>query len=92
MHNTILRRGDHALRGRPRDDGQHPHLGPFLFSTHVAVARRLQAEADEALQGRTPTSADLPKLLYTRMVIDESCASTRPAWITNRRAIEADTV
>ena len=65
---------------------------PFLFSTHVAVARRLQAEADETLQGRTPTSADLPKLLYTRMVIDESCASTRPAWITNRRAIEADTV
>ena len=66
---------------------------PFLFSTPTWRSRaRLQAEADETLQGRTPTSADLPKLLYTRMVIDESCASTRPAWITNRRAIEADTV
>lgn len=64
----------------------------YLLSTHVAVARRLQAEVDEALQGRIPTAADLPKLPYTRMVIDETLRLYPPAWITNRRAIEDDIV
>jgi cytochrome P450 len=64
----------------------------YLLSTHVAVARRLQAEVDEALEGRIPTASDLPRLPYTRMVIDETLRLYPPAWITNRRAIEADTV
>ncbi len=64
----------------------------YLLSTHVAVARRLQAEVDETLQGRTPTASDLPKLPYTRIVIDETLRLYPPAWITNRRAIEDDTV
>jgi cytochrome P450 len=64
----------------------------FLLSTHVAVERRLRAEVDEALQGRVPTASDLPRLPYTRMVIDETLRLYPPAWITNRRAIEADAV
>jgi cytochrome P450 len=64
----------------------------YLLSTHVAVARRLRAEVDETLQGRIPTASDLPKLPYTRMVIDETLRLYPPAWITNRRAIEDDTV
>ncbi len=64
----------------------------YLLSTHVAVARRLQAEVDDALRGRIPTASDLPKLPYTRAVIDETMRLYPPAWITNRRAIEADTV
>jgi len=64
----------------------------YLLSTHVAIARRLQAEVDETLQGRTPTASDLPKLPYTRMVIDETLRLYPPAWITNRRAIGDDTV
>jgi cytochrome P450 len=64
----------------------------YLLSTHVGVARRLRVEVDEALQGRTPTASDLPNLAYTRMVIDETLRLYPPAWITNRRAIEDDTV
>jgi len=64
----------------------------YLLSTHVAVARRLRDEVDQALQGRVPTASDLPSLAYTRMVIDETLRLYPPAWITNRRAIEEDTV
>ena len=64
----------------------------YLLSTHVAVARRLQAEVDEALGGRIPAASDLSRLPYTRMVIDETLRLYPPAWITNRRAIEDDTV
>jgi len=64
----------------------------YLLSTHVAVARRLHTEVDETLQRRIPTAADLPKLTYTRMVIDETLRLYPPAWITNRRAIDDDTV
>lgn len=64
----------------------------YLLSTHVAVARRLRAEVDESLQGRVPKASDLPKLPYTRMAIDETLRLYPPAWITNRRAIEDDTV
>ena len=64
----------------------------YLLSTHVDVARRLQVEVDEALEGRVPSASDLPNLLYTRMVIDETLRLYPPAWITNRRAIEDDLV
>jgi cytochrome P450 len=64
----------------------------YLLSTHVAVARKLRAEVDEVLAGLIPTAADLPNLSYTRMVIDETLRLYPPAWITNRRAIEDDTI
>src|SRR5215218_10920407 len=64
----------------------------YLLSTHVEPARRLRAEVDETLRGRVPTAADVPNLSYTRMVIDETLRLYPPAWVTNRRAIEDDTV
>jgi cytochrome P450 len=64
----------------------------YLLFTHVAVARKLHAEVDEALLGQIPTAADLPNLPYTRMVIDETLHLYPPAWITNRRAIEDYTI
>jgi cytochrome P450 len=64
----------------------------YLLSTHVAIERRLHAEVDEALQGRIPTASDMSNLPYTRMVVDETLRLYPPAWVTNRRAIEADTV
>ncbi|RME11382.1 MAG: cytochrome P450 [Bacteroidetes bacterium] len=44
----------------------------YLLAQHPAVLRRLQAEVDEVLDGRTPTLADLPRLPYTRRVFDET--------------------
>jgi cytochrome P450 len=64
----------------------------YLLSAHVDVARQLRAEVDEALEGRIPAASDLPDLPYTRKVVDETLRLYPPAWITNRRAIEDDTV
>jgi cytochrome P450 len=64
----------------------------YLLSTHIALARKLRAELDKTLQGRIPTAADLPDLPYTRMVIDETLRLYSPAWITDRRAIQDDTI
>lgn len=64
----------------------------YLLSTHPDVERRLHAEVDAVLGGRTPQADDLAKLEYTRRVIDETLRLYPPAWITNRHAVEADQV
>ncbi len=63
-----------------------------LLSTHPAVSRRLQAELDTVLAGRAPTMADLPQLVYARMIVDETLRLYPPAWISNRQSVEADVV
>lgn len=63
-----------------------------LLSEHPDVETRLRAEIEEALDGRTPTMSDLPNLVYTRMVIDETLRLYPPAWITNRTCLEADEI
>jgi cytochrome P450 len=64
----------------------------YLLSTHVEVARRLRAELDQVLGGRTPTVADLPKLPYALMVVQEAMRLYPPVWVTARRAIADDVV
>jgi len=64
----------------------------YLIAQHPQVRARLQAEADQVLAGRIPTLDDLPNLKYTRMVMDETMRMYPPAWLTNRRAIEADEI
>jgi cytochrome P450 len=44
----------------------------YLLSQHPAVEEKLMAELDAVLGGRVPTFEDLPKLKYTRMVVDET--------------------
>ena len=63
-----------------------------LLSQHPEVRRRLQAELDQVLQGRTPGAADVPRLVYTRMVLDESLRLFPPAWAIARQTIEADEI
>lgn len=63
----------------------------LLLARHPAVAARLYDEVDRALDGRTPTLADLPAMPYTKNVIQESMRLYPPAWIIGRRA-EADDV
>jgi len=58
------------------------------LSQHPGVARRLRAEVDDVLGGRQPTYDDLPKLIYTRWVLDEAMRLHPPAWTTGRIALE----
>ncbi len=65
----------------------------YLLSQHPAVEARLHAELDTALGGRTPGQDDLPKLPYTRRVIEESMRiyPTAPAF-ANRVALADDEI
>lgn len=64
----------------------------MLLSQHPAVREQLYQEVDTVLNGRIPTSADLPQLTYTRMVIDETLRLYPPAWLLVRTAVNDDTI
>ncbi|MFB9596625.1 cytochrome P450 [Saccharothrix longispora] len=53
---------------------------------HPAVERRVHAEVDEVLGGRTPTFADTGKLTYLNQVVDEVLRKY-PVWFLMRRAL-----
>ena len=61
-----------------------------LLSRYPAVARKMKAELDEVLGGRTPTLEDLPKLVYTGQVIHESMRLFPPVWGYTRLAERDD--
>jgi cytochrome P450 len=65
----------------------------YLLSQHPDIEARLHAELDSVLGGRTPTQADLAKLPYTRMVLDEAMRLYPPApGLSLRAAKEADVI
>jgi cytochrome P450 len=64
----------------------------YLLSKHPEVARRLRAEINDVLGGRTPGIHDLPHLKYTLMVIEESMRILPPVWSIERRALADDTI
>jgi cytochrome P450 len=61
----------------------------MLLSRHPDVAARLERELDEVLEGRPPSLADLPRLVYTAQVLKESMRLFPPVWMMGRR-VEAD--
>jgi cytochrome P450 len=63
----------------------------FLLCGAPEVETRLQVELGQVLGERPPTVADLPRLPYTAMVIDESLRLYPPAWAISRAA-QADDV
>ncbi len=63
-----------------------------LLAAHPDAAERVRAELAGALGERAPATADLPRLPYARMVIDEAMRLYPPAWITNRQAIADDQI
>lgn len=63
-----------------------------LLSQHPEPERRLRAELDSVLGGRPPTRADLPRLPYTRQVVQESLRLYPPAWSIPRESYGADEV
>lgn len=64
----------------------------YLLSQHPAVEARLHDELDQMLGGREPTVDDLPRLAYTKMVIDEAMRLYPAAWLIARQAVDDDNV
>src|SRR6185312_2661676 len=62
------------------------------LARHPEAAGRLHADLDGVLAGRTPTMEDLPKLSWTRHVVDEALRLHPPAYIINRHVREDDVV
>lgn len=61
-----------------------------LISKHSDIETRLVAEIREVLGDRTPRMEDLPQLVFTKQVIQESMRLYPPIWIIERRAIRED--
>jgi len=64
----------------------------YLLSQSPAVEERLHAELDEVLQGRAPTLEDVPRLVYTRAVFEETARLYPPVPLLGRQALQAETI
>jgi cytochrome P450 len=64
----------------------------YLLARHPKVEARLRAELNEVLGGRAPGFEDVPRLAYTRMVLDEAMRLYPPAWATSRNATVEDEI
>ncbi|HEV2130607.1 MAG TPA: cytochrome P450 [Longimicrobiaceae bacterium] len=64
----------------------------YLLSQHPEVEERLRAELASVLGGRTPDVQDLPKLAFTRMVIEEAMRLYPPAWGVTRKVVADDVI
>jgi cytochrome P450 len=64
----------------------------YLLSTHPESWRRLRAEVDEVLGDRRPGAADLPRLRYATMVVQEAMRLYPPIYLVLRRALADDEV
>jgi len=60
----------------------------YLLGTAPEVEARVHAEIERVLNGRLPTTGDLPALPYVERVVTESMRLYPPAWIIGRRAID----
>ena len=58
----------------------------LLLGQNPEAERKLVEELQCMLRGRTPTPADLPRLVYTDMVLRESIRLYPPVWVIGRRA------
>lgn len=58
-----------------------------MLAHHPEVQMKLQAEVDSILGDRFPTSDDIQKLSYTRMIVKETLRIRPPAWAMGRQAI-----
>jgi cytochrome P450 len=63
-----------------------------LLAQNPEAAAKLNEEIRVVLGGRAPAFADLPKLEYTRMVLDESMRLYPPAWLVEREPIQNDEI
>ena len=64
----------------------------YLLGKNPEAARRLQAEVDSVLNGRSPEYDDLVKLAYTKRVFQESMRLYPPAAAVSRNALAEDNI
>ena len=64
----------------------------YLLSQNPESWRKLKAEVDEVLGGRTPTVEDVPKLKYVEYVLLEAMRLYPPIFVLMRRAVADDVV
>ena len=64
----------------------------YLLSQHPDIEHRLHSELDEVLGGAIPTLEHLPKLNYTRMVIEEAIRLYPPGWAFARHTVGDDEI
>ena len=62
----------------------------YLLAKSPATVAALQAEVQQVLGGRLPTSADLPKLTLTGQIFDEALRLYPPAWLITRKSLAVD--
>jgi cytochrome P450 len=64
----------------------------YLLSLHPEVERKLSIEIARVVGSRTPTVADLERLTYAHLIIQESLRLFPPVWMIPRQAIADDVV
>lgn len=64
----------------------------YLLARHPEIEAKMHAELTGVLGGRQPRHEDIPKLPYTRMVIEESMRLYPPAHTISREALEDDEI
>lgn len=62
----------------------------YLLSQHPEVEARFLDELKRVLNGRTPSAADVPKLVYTEMVFSEATRLYPPGYLLSRTALSDD--
>lgn len=64
----------------------------YMLATNPEVETRLHEELDRVLDGRLPTPADVPSLVYTEMVLSEVLRVRPPAYAVGRLSIKETTL
>jgi cytochrome P450 len=64
----------------------------YLLSQHPEVEDRLHTELDEVLAGQLPTLEHLPRLSYTRMILEETLRLYPSTFSMSRKALTDDEI
>jgi cytochrome P450 len=64
----------------------------YLLATHPEVETRLRIELAAVLGRRLPGYEDLPRLAYTRRIIEEALRLYPPGWMTARLSLAEDRI
>jgi cytochrome P450 len=64
----------------------------YLLSLHPEIERKLHLEISQVVGDRVPVMADLPRLHYAHMIVQESLRVYPPVWVIPRDAIDDDQI